>query len=146
MWRVLDHTADVLVECSAPSWPALLAEAARCLGVLARSGPEAADGAAEGPRAAVPVTRTLAVEGADAVETWVNWWRACLRLVVVEGLLPVDARVEGSTSAARGSVACLPLDALSPLGGADLKAVTWHGAAVEGGPGGDWRGRIVLDV
>ena len=144
MWKVLDHTADLLVECSAPSWPELLAEAPRCLASLVLGGPES-----EEPRqVAGSMERALEVAGLDANETWVRWWRACLRLLLVEGLVPVGARVDPASSATRalGVVECATLADLGPLHGADLKAVTWHGAAVEGGDGGGWRGKIVLDV
>jgi SHS2 domain-containing protein len=143
MWKVLDHTADLSVECSAPSWAELLAEAPRCLGSLVLDGPESGE-----PQRAGTESRALEVAGLDASETWVRWWRACLRLLLVEGLLPVGARVDPSSSETRalGVVECAPLAGMGPLHGADVKAVTWHGAAVESGDGGLWRGTIVLDV
>ena len=144
MWKILDHTADLRVACAAPSWHELLAEAPRCLGLLVLEGVADAGGRA---LPAATSERALDVAGLDASETWVLWWRACLRLVHVERLLPIGARVDASSTGARsrGTVDCASLGGLE-LRGVELKAVTWHGARAELGVDGTWRGEIVLDV
>jgi SHS2 domain-containing protein len=140
MWQIEDHTADVRLAVEAAGWPELLAEAARALGGWLCAG-VAADGGGRGL-----VERPLECRGDDAAETWVRWWRALLRLWTVEGLLPVDARIEAAEPGlVRGRVRCLPAAELDLERCADPKAVTWHGA--EAGPRGErWFGRIVLDV
>jgi SHS2 domain-containing protein len=136
-WALEDHTADVLLRVEAESWSALLREAARCFGAFVGGG-----AAPEGRQHA-----RIEVEGVDAADTWVRYWRASHRLWAVEALLVVDARVAPGLAprVARAEVTCVPADVLDPSRGEDVKAVTWHGAEaaeVEGG----WRGRIVLDV
>jgi SHS2 domain-containing protein len=143
MWRLLDHTADVCLEIEAASWPGLLEEAARACGAWARGTREAGGIAKEGCE-----NRAVELRGADAVETWVRYWRALHRLWAVGGSLPVDAAVEegASPTHVRAAIACLPVGALEPGSLADVKAVTWHGAAVEERGDGRWIGRIVLDL
>jgi SHS2 domain-containing protein len=143
MWRLLDHTADVCLEVEAASWPELLEEAARACGAWARGSGEAARAAQEGR-----ATRPIEIQGMDAIETWVHYWRALHGLWTVTGSLPVDARVEEGSrlTHVRATIACLPVETLEPGSLADVKAVTWHGAAVEEREDGRWIGRIVLDL
>lgn len=142
MWRTLDHTADVALEVRAASWPELLSEAARAFG-------EWMTGAPLDP-ALHRTERAIEVRGADRVETWVRFWRELLRLWTVEGFLASEARVEASGDGHSASVrvGCVSTGALEPAACADVKAVTWHAARVEGGEGGEgpWRGTIVLDL
>ncbi len=147
MWKVLDHTADIRIECTAASWAELLAEPPRCLHSLVLEGPRA-EPTSPARAAAESTSRSIDVNGIDASETWVRWWRACLRLLTVEGLLAIDARVDPASGErhAQGILACVPLAALGPLQGVDIKAVTWHRASAARGPDGTWRGTIVLDV
>lgn len=144
MWRTLDHTADVALEVEASSWPELLAEAARAFG-------EWLTGDALDP-ALHRTERRVEVEGVDANETWVRFWRELLRLWTVEGFLAAEARVEADADrrAVRARIGCLSAGALDPAHCADVKAVTWHAARVErrAGDGGTerWSGTIVLDL
>lgn len=146
-WRTLDHTADVGIEVHAASWAELCQEAARAFGEFVAGGPLASS--------LHETERVLAVRGDDRVETWVRLWRELLRLWTVEGFLAAHARVETSPDglALRARVGCVSAGALDPTRCADVKAVTWHAARVEGsrqGLGGareePWLGTIVLDL
>jgi SHS2 domain-containing protein len=139
MWRTLDHTADVALEVEAASWAELLAESARAFGEWTSGGtlsPELHE-----------TERALEVQGVDRVETWVRYWRELLRLWIVEGFLPVHARVEAASDGrnVRARVGCVSAGALDPAHCADVKAVTWHAARVEEREG-RWIGTIVLDL
>lgn len=143
MWRTLDHTADVALEVEAASWPRLLEEAARAFGEWLSGG--------RLPAAPHETERALSVTGADRVELWVHFWRALHRLWTVEGFLAAHARVEmgadGLTANAR--VGCVSAGALDAAHCLDVKAVTWHGAAVEERTrAGErvWVGAVVLDL
>ena len=84
----------------------------------------------------------------NSTETWVQFWRALLRLWAVEGLLAVTGEVgsaeEGAEAHAR--VRCVPASELEPALLTDVKAVTWHGAEAKRRADGTWCGRIVLDI
>ncbi|NOT32140.1 MAG: archease [Planctomycetes bacterium] len=146
-WRTLDHTADVGIEVQAGTWAELCEEAARAFGEFVADGPLAP--------ALHETERALAVRGTDRVETWVRFWRELLRLWTVEGFLAAHARVETSTDglALTARVGCVSAGALDPARCADVKAVTWHAARVEGpgsepgrAPEGGWLATIVLDL
>jgi SHS2 domain-containing protein len=136
-WALEDHTADVLLRVEAPGWPELLREAAVCFGAFVGGG--------QAPRAAR--TARVDVEGIDAADTWVRYWRALHRTWSVEALLPVDARIEPGLDPrhARAELTCVPADLLALERCEDVKAVTWHGAEAARRDGA-WLGRIVLDV
>ena len=140
MWHTLDHTADVALEVEAATWPELCEEAARAFGEWTSGG--------HVPVEAHETERAVDVRGAERVETWVGLWRAFHRLWTVEGFLARHARVsageDGRTITAR--VGCVSVGALDPAHCADVKAVTWHAAAVERRADGTWVGRIVLDL
>lgn len=138
-WRTLNHTADVGLEVEAESWPALLVEATRAFAQWSTDGRVDA--------AAHETERPIAVHGADRVETWVGFWRALHRLWTVEGFLPYHAKLAASPdgTSVTGTVGCVSAGALDPARCADVKAVTWHAAAVEE-RGGRWIGSIVLDL
>jgi SHS2 domain-containing protein len=138
LWRVEDHTADVGLVVEAGSWPELLAEAARAFG----------EWTCAGSITRTEATRALEVRGADAVETWVRYWKSLHRLWVVEGLLCVSAEIEPGASATgvRARVACRAEGEIELARCADVKAVTWHGAEAGASEDGRWRGRIILDL
>ena len=162
MWKVLDHTADVALAIEARSWPELFEEAARGFGAWMSGGTL--------PTGAALLERALELRGADAIETWVHFWKALHRLWTVEQLLPVGATVEPGSSATllRATIACIEAALVDPGTCQDVKAVTWHGARVEeeknrggaedaeiggrrdggfrGGEDRRWIGTIVLDL
>lgn len=137
-WTVEDHTADVALVVEAGGWRELLIEAGRAFAGWIGAG------AAPGAR----VERAIEVRGADATETWVQWWRALLRLWTVEGLLATEVEVapDAGATGARGSARCVRADGLDAAQLADVKAVTWHGAEARADADGRWRGRIILDL
>lgn len=137
-WALEDHTADALLRIEAPSWSALLREAAVGFGEYVGGG---------SPAAGERVERAIEVEGEEATETWVRFWRALHRAWSVEGLLAVDARLEEGATVRRVRARLLCVDArtLDASRCVDVKAITWHRAeAAE--RDNTWRGRIVLDL
>jgi len=144
MWRLEEHTADVCLVVEGRGWSGLLEEAAAAYGAWS-AGEDLAPAA---PRE----ERALAVEGRDAVEAWVAWWRALHRLWTVEERLAVAARIEPGALPAlsRARIDCVPAAALAEGALVDAKAVTWHRAEaapiLPGAPEGDWRGRVVIDL
>ena len=145
MWSLLEHTADLRVAVEASSWEELLCEAARAFAALVTG---AREGELRPPPGAPLEERLVELSGADAHETWVRWWRALHRAWTVEGLLPVRVLVapDAAPGCTTATLACLPAARLDVGAGEDVKAVTWHGALVTVGPGGRWRGEVVLDV
>jgi SHS2 domain-containing protein len=138
-WRTLNHTADVQLEIEAETWSALLVEATRAFALWSTEGRSDGAPAAE--------TRDIEVRGTDRIETWVGYWRALHRLWTVAGLMPCRATLEAPADGThvRGIVECIPAAALDPTRCADVKAVTWHAAAVEVKEE-RWIGSIVLDL
>jgi len=141
MWTAEDHTADALLVVEAPSWRELLAESAKAFGSWMASGETPA-------HLEAMVDREVRVDGVDATETWVCFWRALLRLWTVEGVLAVAAEVEPESEieSVRARVRCVPAAALDEALLTDVKAVTWHQAEAGARADGSWRGRIVLDI
>jgi SHS2 domain-containing protein len=140
-YRFLDHTADVAVELGAPTLGGLYAEALAAF----------TDTVTERERVAPAVERRFAVEAADAGSLLVDWLGDLLYAFEVEGFLFHDAEVEvAETAAGRRRLAARargetydparhPVKVL-------VKAVTYHGLAVERLEGGGWRGRVVFDI
>ena len=152
-WRALDHTADAALEVSAGTWPALLEEAALAFGQWITDG-HLPGGAHETERAFelgpfAPLDPLDPLDNGDRVPTWVGFWRALHRLWTVEGFLPVHARVAlvDTTAGAlvRVRAGCISAGALDLAHVLDVKAVTWHAAAVTERDG-RWTGVIVLDL
>ena len=140
MWRLEDHTADVLLVVEADDWSGLLAEAVHAFGGWTSGGQtETLEPRAKGH---------VAVSGADPVETWVRWWRELHRLWTVEALMPASGTLTARSDAASssGTILCVPREALDLDLCEDVKAVTWHGAEAAERDDGSWRGTIVLDV
>lgn len=144
MWKLEDHTADVLLLVEGADWAGLLEEAAAAFAGYVAGGAE--------PSAPLRRMRKIAIGADDPAEAWIAWWRALLRAWTVERLLPLSAGVRaGSTPAETHAVLrCAPADAVDPASLCDVKAVTRHRAEAARVPseGSDalWRGRIVLDV
>ncbi len=131
-WRELPHTADLLLEITAPDWPRLAEEAATAL---------AANLGEPDPRA--PATpRPLAVTGIDREELLVHWLTEILVWRELEELLPVRVTVEAATNETlRGVAHVAPARRLATV----IKAVTYHDLAVIDAPDG-CRVRIVFDL
>jgi SHS2 domain-containing protein len=140
MWKIEDHTADACLFVEAPTWLGLLEEAARAFGAWLVSNGKPPAGPLDEER--------VAVGGADATETWVHWWKAMHHSWTVNGRLPLDARVDVTSTpeAVRARLLSARTEAIDPADCVDVKAVTWHRATVERKADGSWSGRIVLDI
>jgi len=131
-WRELPHTADLLLEITAPSWGGLVAEATAALAAhLGEADPAA-------PR----VVRELIVDGLDREELLVRWLTQTLVWYETEELLAANVELaEVSASRLRGRVTVAALRRTT----GHVKAVTYHDLAVRETPAG-WRVRIVFDL
>lgn len=135
-YRITDHTADLGVVLTARGGPALYALAARAL----------FEQVVDSKRVEAREQREVAVAGGDPADLMVNWLRELLYLWHGHRLLV--ARVEITALDATHLRATLGCDRYDPRRHeilAEIKAVTYHRARVEEGPGG-WRGEVVFDV
>ena len=131
-YRVLEHTADIGIEATAPDIPTLFSEAVRATAaVILDADPPAG-------------TDDLAVAAeADAVETLLaELLTEALWRFESTGSLPVGAELEVSATTAAGKFRMLKEVA---VGGPAIKAVTYHQLSVECA-GDEWRARVYFDV
>jgi SHS2 domain-containing protein len=131
-WRELPHTADLLLEITAPDWPGLAVEAALAFAVqLGEPDPDAP-----------AMARPLAVAGIDREELLVHWLTEILVWRELEEVLPVAATVATATATElRGVIRVAPARRLTTV----VKAVTYHDLAVAETAAG-CRVRIVFDL
>ena len=134
--REFAHTADVGFEVGAPTLPALFERAA--LGLAATIAE--LDGVAARER------RTVAVQADDRTALLHDFLHAVLLLAQVDGFLlsAVEVREAGEMEL-RAVVLGEPFDIGRHHLHGEVKAVTWHGLAVERTDAG-WRARVLLDV
>ncbi|MBU0515935.1 MAG: archease [Proteobacteria bacterium] len=136
-FTLIDHTADLGLEITAAGLPDLYAEAGRALmAVIFDNDP---------PRKASQ-GQTLKVTGMDRVDLLVKFLGELLYLTMTRGLAPVDIELEKLTDTrltARLGLARVDFAENQPA--IEIKAVTYHQAAVERTPDG-WRARIIFDV
>jgi SHS2 domain-containing protein len=134
--REVAHTADVGFEVEAPTLAGVFERAALGLGRTIAD----ADGIAARAR------REVAVRADDRTALLHDFLHALLLLAQVDGFLfegvEVTAIDEGCV---RAEVAGEPLDPARHHLHGEVKAVTWHGLAVER-RGDAWRARVILDV
>ena len=131
-YRVLEHTADVGIEATAPDLPTLFSEAVRATAavILDADPPPAFD--------RVAVSAEADDKGALLAEVLTEaLWR-----FESSGWIPVDAGLEVSETTAAGTFGVV---SGIPIGGPAIKAVTYHQLSVERTPGG-WLGRVYFDV
>jgi SHS2 domain-containing protein len=134
--REFAHTADVGFEVEATTLPALFERAA--LGLAATIAD--LDGVAARER------RTVAVRADDRTALLHDFLHAILLLAQVDGFLISAVEVqEADETAVRAVVLGEPLDPGRHRQHGEVKAVTWHGLAVER-TGAGWRARVLLDV
>jgi SHS2 domain-containing protein len=134
--REIAHTADVGFEVEAPTVGALFERAA--LGLSAAI--------AELDRVAPRERRTVAVCGADSTALLHDFLHAILLLAQVDGFLVSAIEVtEIGGDAVRAVVVGEPVDPARHQLHGEVKAVTWHGLAVER-VGDRWHARVLLDV
>ena len=131
-YRILDHTADIGIEATAPDVPTLFSEAVRATAaVICDAEPPA--GAGEVP---------VAVEGDDLPMVLAALLGEALWTFESTGRLPVGARCEVSEHTAAGTFEVVDTPV---LGGPAIKAVTYHQLAAERVDDG-WRARVFFDV
>ncbi len=134
--REFAHTADVGFEVEAPTMEALFEGAA--LGLSAAIAD--LDGVAARER------RTVTVSAVDRTALLHDFLHAILLLAQVDGFLVSGIEVVAiDGEAVRAVVAGEPVDPARHRLHGEVKAVTWHGLAVEQTASG-WHARILLDV
>jgi SHS2 domain-containing protein len=137
---MLDHTADVGFELSAPSLEALFEEARRAILLVVFERPPGEGGERREVSLCAPDRETLLV----------RWLNELVYLTQDAGFVPVDAKVEireaGSSGCElRARLAGVPL-LLEEYGWqGEIKSATFHGLDVVFEDGG-WRARVILDV
>jgi len=136
-FQLIDHTADLGIEISAASRPDLYAEAGRALMavIFDNDPPQTAD-----------QTQDLTVSGTDQVDLLVKFLGELLFLTMTRGLAATNIEIAKLTDqeiTARLGLA--PVDFVANPPALEIKAVTYHQAAVEPTPDG-WRARIIFDV
>jgi len=134
--REIAHTADVGFEVEAPTMEALFERAA--LGLSAAIAD--LDGVAARER------RPVTVAAVDRTALLHDFLHAILLLGQVEGFLVSGVEVQAiDGEAVRAVVVGEPVDPARHLLHGEVKAVTWHGLAVEH-TGAGWHARVLLDV
>lgn len=131
-YRILEHTADVGIEATAPDIPSLFSEAVRAAAAVVLD----ADPPPHFDR--VPVS----AEADDVAALLADVLGEALWRFESSGWLPVDAELEVSSSTAAGTFGVVK-DV--PIGGPAIKAVTYHQLLVERTVDG-WRAQVYFDV
>lgn len=134
-YRLLPHTADVVVEAWAPTRMTCLAEVVRGLvAVFADT---------TGVVASRSAAFTLAPAGDE--ELVVRLLEEVIYLVEVDGVVPVDAHLEPTPEGGLGGrFEVAPLEPAMVIGPAP-KAVAWHQLSFARGAAG-WACRVTVDV
>lgn len=131
-YRILDHTADIGIEVTAPDIPTLFSEAVRATAAVIL---DAEPGEATHP---VPV----AVESDDVAALLAALLGEALWTFESTGLLPVNADLEVSNTTAAGTFGVVNE---VTIGGPAIKAVTYHQLLVERTSDG-MRAQVFFDV
>jgi SHS2 domain-containing protein len=129
----VDHTSEITLRLSAPTFPELLAEATRGFCELV---PESLRSWGS------ETTREVRITGSDRVALLVAWLNEIVYLCDVEGWLPLDvesARQDGGQMAVRARGVTLQAPFVL------VKAATLHLASVREGEAG-LEGEVTLDV
>ena len=133
-WTVLDHTADVRLEVRGSDLKELFSNAAMAFVDLAAPGvPSGSDSELD-----------VFLEADTVEELLVDWLRELLFLKETKGFIPEESRfikISQNVIKARlmGRLGC------HEKGGAEVKAVTYHGLSVQERDGG-YASRIVFDI
>jgi SHS2 domain-containing protein len=133
---MLDHTADVGFELSAPTLEGLFEEARRALLMLMLEEPPE-EGAEK---------REVSLSASGLEMLLVRWINELVYLIQGEGCVPAQAEVTirgGRSIEARLTGVPLDIDAHGWKG--EIKSATFHDLNVETGEEG-WRARVILDV
>jgi SHS2 domain-containing protein len=136
MFEVFDHTADLGLRIQAADANSLFAEAGRALLSVIVSNPEAVE---------CRDTVKFHVAGRDLEYLLVDWLDELLFLFESKHFLGCDFETvvddTGLSATLRGQV----YDGERHLLAHEVKAVTYHGLAVEQSPDG-WRAEVILDI
>jgi SHS2 domain-containing protein len=136
-WEDVSHTADVGIAARGASPEEALARLVLALGALASGGGAVAEDAEE---------EIVVRGGSDLAQTAVEVMREVLFRLATRGRIPCACEVLSlEPGLARLRVATGPRDPVRHAEGADVKAVTWHAAALAPEAGG-WRAQVILDV
>lgn len=135
--REIDHTADLGFELWAPSLDGLYAEGVTALVELCLQ----RDAVRPSER------RVVVVEGANREERLVRWLQEVYFVLENELWLAVDAvEVQASAAQVRGTLRGEPYDPSRHTLHTEIKAITYHGLAVEQDADGCWTATVVVDV
>ena len=132
-YRILDHTADIGIEATAPDIPALFSEAVRATAAIVLD-------AEPGESGSDPVP--VAVEADDLGALLAALLGEALWTFESTGRLPVNAELEVSDSSAAGTFGVMDE---ATIGGPAIKAVTYHQLLVERTSEG-FRAQVFFDV
>ena len=137
---MLDHTADVGFEISAPTLGGLFDEARRALLMVVFERPPE-DG---------PGEREVLLAAPDRETLLVRWLNELLYLIQDAGFVPAGAGLEVREAGKAGyeleaRLAGVPLRLEDYGWQGEIKSATFHGLEVVSGDGG-WRARVILDV
>lgn len=131
-YRILEHTADIGIEATAPDVPSLFSEAVRATASVildAEPGEPAADAA-------------VAVDAGDLGALLAALLGEALWTFESTGDLPVATELEVSETTAAGKFLTIRN---AVVGGPAIKAVTYHQLSVERVSNG-WRAQVFFDV
>lgn len=131
-FREIEHTADWALQVWAPTFPALLEQAARGALALAGITPEE-----NGSQEEV----TFVVPGPDPETALVEFLTEVLYRAQYEGQVPVAYQLAWDGEKVRARMTCAPRRTLEK----EIKAVTYHGLQVVQRPG-RWEATVVFDV
>ncbi|HXY36902.1 MAG TPA: archease [Planctomycetaceae bacterium] len=136
MFEVFDHTADLGLRIHAADVNSLFAEGGRALLSVIVSNPEAVE-----PREEL----SLRVAGRDVEYLFVDWLDELLFLFESKQFLACEFETvvddTGLSATVRGETCDPARHSLAH----EVKAVTYHGLAVEQVPDG-WRAEVILDI
>jgi len=133
-YRVLPHTADLIVEAWGPDRETCLEHAV--LGLVS-SFADTGDGEATGE---VP----FHLDSGSDEELLVGLLDEVIYVLDVEGAVPVGVDFEPATGTLAGRFHTVAVEAVESIG-AVPKAIAWHGLAF-GQTGGRWTAHVVVDV
>lgn len=133
-YKIMDHTADVLVRCEAGTWEGLLTSAAEALYAIAL----------ENPRTDATLPRTLRADAPGREELLIRWLQELLYLLDTQGYVAVEVEFEVLSenrleARAKGYV-CSGKDRAE-----EVKSATYHHLEIRR-DAGRYRAEFVLDL
>lgn len=138
-YRVFNHTADLGMEVRGRTRADLFSQAAVALFDLLVERVDAQPGAST-------QSRSLVIDGDDSTDLFVNFLREILYLFNGEGFVLTECRITHIRQRRlRADIRGCPYDARRHRAKTEIKAVTYHKAAVIRTSKG-WQGRVVFDV